>query len=110
MKTKKTPEREEIARLFLYEKPVGILLSLKQGKKYASIISKEVDCTYTHTLKILSKIKDHGLVKFTKKGRIKEVLLTDAGEDIARGLEDLVIRLKRLEETGKKKEKNKDKK
>lgn len=94
---KKKTKSQRILKLFLHEKPVGILLSLKGGKSYASEISKEVDCTYTHTLKILSQFQDYGLVKFKKKGRIKEVNFTELGEDIARGLEDLVIRLKRLQ-------------
>ncbi len=105
MKAENKNTDESIPKLLFHEKPVGILLSLKQGKRYASKISKEVDCTYTHTLKILSKIQEHGLVKFEKRGRIKEVVLTNLGEDIARGLEDLVIRLKRLEASKKKRKK-----
>jgi len=102
-------QKKEIINLFLHSKPVGVILSLKEGEKYASKVSKEIDCTYTHTLKILSELKNYGLVKFEKKGRIKKVRLTETGEDIAHGLEGLVRGLERLEE-GAMKEKRKKKK
>ena len=73
-------EDQGIIGLFLHSKPAGIMLSLKDSKgKYASIISKEVDCTYTHTLKILTQLKENGLVEFEKEGRIKQVALTPVG-------------------------------
>ncbi|MFH7882226.1 MAG: hypothetical protein QW140_00710 [Candidatus Aenigmatarchaeota archaeon] len=39
--------------LFFRGKPVKLVLSLKRGTKYATILSKEVDCTYSHTVKLL---------------------------------------------------------
>lgn len=99
-------KKENLMELFLHDKPVGILLSLREGEKYASKVSKEVDCTYTHTLKILSQLKEYAIVEFEKSGRIKKVKLTEIGEDIAHGLEGLVRRLERL---GKKEKKEKRK-
>jgi len=91
--------------LFLHKKPVGILLSLNDSEgKYASILAKETDCTYTHALKILSTMEGHGLVEFKKEGRIKEVMLTDLGADIAHDLEGAVRRLERLPDDKKKEE------
>jgi predicted transcriptional regulator len=101
---------KEILNLFLHEKPVGTILSLREGEKYASKVSKEVDCTYTHTLKILSELKAYGLVEFEKSGRIKKVKLTDLGEDIAHGFEGLVRRLERLKKEKKTKAKKTEKK
>ena len=90
-------ENQGIMDLFLHSKPVGVMLSLNASEgKYASIISKEVDCTYTHTLKILTQLKEQGLVKFEKEGRIKQVGLTPDGEDVAHELEGLVRKLERL--------------
>ncbi|HHQ44922.1 MAG TPA: MarR family transcriptional regulator, partial [Candidatus Altiarchaeales archaeon] len=52
----------ESAKLILHEKPAGILLSLKsREKKYASVLAKENDCTYTHVLKIVSDLEDRGI-------------------------------------------------
>lgn len=88
----------EIFKLLLHNKPTGILLSLKGSEgKYASIISKETDCTYTHTLKILNDFRKFGIVDFKKEGRIKEVFLTEKGLDIAHDLEGLVRGLEQLD-------------
>ena len=75
--------------MFLHSKPVNILVSMKVGKKYASILSKEVDCTYSHTVRILQQMNKLGLVNFDKKGRIKMVELTALGEEIAQELDAL---------------------
>lgn len=87
----------EIINMFLHGKPSGIVLSLKDSDgKYASILSKEVDCTYTHTLKILTQLKEYNLVEFEKNGRIKRVCLTAEGEDVAHELGGLVRKLERI--------------
>jgi len=104
-----TKPQKDILDLLLHDKPVGVILSLKEGEKYASKVSKEIDCTYTHTLKILSELKSYGMVEFEKKGRIKKVRLTELGEDVAHGLEGLVIRLERIERKEEKKQKKKPK-
>jgi len=86
-----------IVNLLLHEKPAGIILSLKsREKKYASVLSKENDCTYTHTLKILDELLEYGLVEFERDRRIKFVKLTQLGEDVAHELEGLVRYLERV--------------
>lgn len=106
-------QKTDILRdIFLREKPSKILLGLKTAKEsvYATILSKEADCTYSHTIKILNLFKDMGIVRFEKKGRIKRVMLTDDGWDIAHNLEAMIkkftqIETKSPEETEKKEEK-----
>jgi hypothetical protein len=94
-------ENTSIMELFLHGKPAGIIMSLKDCEgKYASILSKEVDCTYTHTLKILTQLKKYNLVEFEKDGRIKKVLLTSEGEDVAHELGGLVRKLERISISG----------
>jgi predicted transcriptional regulator len=85
-------------KLVLRAKPVKMLSSLKSGPKYATILSKECDCTYSHTVKLLDLFKDYGLVDFEKKGRIKVVKLTSAGEDLARAFESVLARLAHVKE------------
>jgi predicted transcriptional regulator len=86
-----------IVNLLLHEKPAGIILSLRdKEKKYPTVLSKENDCTYTHTLKILEELRTWGLVDFEKDGRIKYVTLTELGEDVAHELEGLVRYLERV--------------
>jgi DNA-binding MarR family transcriptional regulator len=91
-----------IPKLFLRIKPVKILTSLRKGPKYATILSKEVDCTYSHTVKLLDLFRDYGLVEFEKKGRIKIVKLTETGEEIAKGAESVLLKLSKLKEKSEK--------
>ncbi|MBN2015155.1 MAG: winged helix DNA-binding protein [Candidatus Altiarchaeota archaeon] len=106
-------DKHRMLNLFLHDKPTRIILSLKDSEgKYTSILSKETDCTYTHALKILSQMKELGMVEFEKKGRIKFVKLTPIGSDTAHEIEGLVRQLERLseEKPGEKKSSKKTKK
>lgn len=87
-----------MTKLFLRTKPVKMLVNLRDGPKYATVISKAVDCTYSHTVKLLELFHDYGLVDFEKKGRIKIVKLTDVGEDAARSVDSVLVKLSRLKE------------
>ncbi|MBT7107076.1 winged helix DNA-binding protein [archaeon] len=66
-----------------------ILLALKTSNRnrYGSVIAKEVDCTYSHAVKILQEMEKNKLVSFVKEGRIKTIKLTDSGEEIAGHIE-----------------------
>ncbi|MFH1054653.1 MAG: winged helix DNA-binding protein [Candidatus Altiarchaeota archaeon] len=95
-------DERNIVNLLLHEKPAGIILSLKaKEKKYPTVLSKENDCTYTHTLKIVEELRVYGLVEFEKDGRIKYVKLTELGEDVAHELEGLVRYLERISKAPK---------
>lgn len=75
---------------FLHHKPVKMLVSLKSDDiRYATQVSKHVDCTYSHTVKVLDIFKKLGLVQFEKKGRIKIVKLTTDGEELAHDFEGI---------------------
>jgi predicted transcriptional regulator len=105
-----------LEELFLREKPARILLALKTAKDrskdvvYATILSKEADCTYSHTIKILGVLQKMGLVVFDKKGRIKGVKLTDDGVDIAHNMEAVKRKLIQVEEKCRKQAKQTPKK
>lgn len=92
-----------LTRLFLRLKPVRIMISLKRGPKYATQISKDVDCTYSHVVKLLDEFQDLGLVGFKKQGRIKIIELTEDGQDLAHSIEGVLMKLGRVsEKKGKK--------
>ncbi len=78
-------------------------MSLRKGPKYATILSKEVDCTYSHTVKLLDLFKNYGMVDFDKRGRIKIVKLTEVGENVAKTAESLFLKINRLKEKTEKK-------
>ena len=91
-------KEKSISRLFFRNKQVKMLTSLKSGPKYATILSKDVDCTYSHTVKLLEQFKTFGLVSFEKKGRIKIVKLTPDGEELAHSLEGALMKISKLKE------------
>jgi len=88
--TPKNKTDNKFDNLFLHSKPVKMLVSLKSDSvRYATQVAKTVDCTYSHTVKVLENFKKLGLVKFDKKGRIKLIKLTPEGTEIAHDFEGL---------------------
>lgn len=80
---------ENVEKLFLQEKPTLALLFIgSMGKTYASVISKEIDSTFAHTTRILAKMEQCGLIRFTFEGRIKFVELTEYGKEVENALKD----------------------
>ncbi|MEN9625686.1 MAG: hypothetical protein RL557_14 [archaeon] len=77
--------------IFFRRKPALMLVALKKMSKarYGSLLAKEVDCTYSHAVKILQTLEDLGLVLFEKKGRIKLIKLTKKGEEIAENIDSI---------------------
>ena len=77
--------------IFFRRKPALMLVSLKKVSKarYGSILAKEVDCTYSHAVKILQTLQELGLVVFEKKGRIKLIKLTKKGQEIAEHIDTI---------------------
>ena len=84
-------ETEDHFDLFFRRKPAMMLLALKRVSKakYGSVLAKEVDCTYSHAVKILQILEEIGLVVFEKKGRIKIIKLTKRGIEIAEHIESI---------------------
>ena len=77
--------------VFFRRKPALMLVALKKMSRarYGSILAKEVDCTYSHAVKILQSLESLGLVNFEKKGRIKLIKLTKRGQEIAENIENV---------------------
>ena len=77
--------KNKIFNIFFREKPSMMLLGLKnsKGAMYASSLAKQIDCTYSHVVKILQEMEKSGLIDFEKQGRLKLLTLTKKGSDIA---------------------------
>ncbi len=84
--------KRSVENFFLQEKPVKALILLKRENKplYTAIISKEINCTYAHTLNVLAELEKLKLVSFKETGRIKLVNLTELGEETAVVLENFI--------------------
>ncbi len=81
--------KKDIFEVFFRRKPAMILVALRKSTKnrYGSVLAKEVDCTYSHAVKILQEMERAKLVDFVKQGRIKIIRLTDTGNKIAESIE-----------------------
>ena len=89
--------RESVENVFLHTKPVKMLTVLKgDDVRYATQVSKSVDCTYSHTVKILEMFRKMGLVTFEKKGRVKIIKLTDHGKEVATNFEGVRMKFKSI--------------
>lgn len=78
--------------LFLHLKPVKIMVRLKDPttENYASALASQADCTYSHAVRIIQKMEDQDLVHTEKKGRRKQIELTETGNDIAENLAEVM--------------------
>ncbi len=83
---------KKIFNVFFREKPALMLIYLlrKNGELYATSLAKAVDCTYSHVIKVLQEMQLAGLVTFEKKGRLKVLILTKKGIEVA-SLVDKVV-------------------
>ncbi len=84
-------KNKEIFKVFFREKPAMMLVELKNSKSevYASSLAKQIDCTYSHVVKILQEMEKEGLINFDKQGRLKLLTLTKKGQDVANRIDDV---------------------
>jgi len=77
--------------IFFRRKPALMLVALRKvaRARYGSILAKEVDCTYSHAVKILQSLERLDLVMFEKKGRIKLIQLTKKGQEVADSIDNI---------------------
>jgi len=68
-----------------------MLVELKNANEnvYASVLAKQIDCTYSHVVKILQEMQKSDLIRFKKEGRLKLLELTKRGYEIASNIESI---------------------
>jgi predicted transcriptional regulator len=82
---------EHIFNVFFREKPAMMLVCLRnaKGEVYASSLAKQIDCTYSHVVKILQEMEKANLINFDKQGRLKLLTLTKKGADVAEHIDKI---------------------
>lgn len=82
-------KKADVFNIFFREKPAMMLVTLHAAKSdiYASSLAKQIDCTYSHVVKILQEMSDAGLINFDKQGRLKLLTLTKKGHEVADHIE-----------------------
>jgi DNA-binding MarR family transcriptional regulator len=85
----------KVFNVFFREKPAMMLVNLKNAKDeiYASSLAKQIDCTYSHVVKILQEMEKAGLINFEKQGRLKLLTLTKKGQEIANNIDSIRLSL-----------------
>ena len=83
--------KKPIFDVFFREKPAMMLVELKNASSdvYASVLAKQIDCTYSHVVKILQEMQKAELINFKKEGRLKLLELTKKGYEIASNIESI---------------------
>lgn len=84
-------KNKAIFDVFFREKPALMLVELKNAdaQVYASVLAKQIDCTYSHVVKILQEMQKAELINFKKEGRLKLLELTRKGREIASNIESI---------------------
>ena len=84
-------KNKPIFDVFFREKPAMMLVELKNADAnvYASVLAKQIDCTYSHVVKILQEMQKSDLIRFKKEGRLKLLELTKRGQEIASNIESI---------------------
>ncbi len=87
----KNKSNKAIFEVFFREKPAMMLVELKNADAnvYASVLAKQIDCTYSHVVKILQEMQKAELINFKKEGRLKLLELTKKGREIAGNIESI---------------------
>ena len=78
-------KKSAIFNVFFREQPAMMLVDLNSSKTdiYASSLAKQIDCTYSHVVKILQEMSDAGLINVDKQSRLKLLNLTKKGQEVA---------------------------
>jgi len=84
-------DNKKIFNVFFREKPAMMLVNLRNAKEtvYASSLAKQIDCTYSHVVKILQEMERSGLINFEKQGRLKLLTLTKKGSEAADHIDNI---------------------
>ena len=92
---KKEIKKEQVFNIFFREKPAMMLVTLNAIKSdiYASSLAKQIDCTYSHVVKILQEMSDAELINFDKQGRLKLLTLTKKGQEVAEHIDSIRLSL-----------------
>ncbi|MFH1438951.1 MAG: MarR family winged helix-turn-helix transcriptional regulator [Candidatus Woesearchaeota archaeon] len=80
-----------IFNVIFREKPALMLIGLynAKGEVYASSLAKQIDCTYSHVVKILQQMHNSGLINFNKQGRLKLLSLTKKGQQVVENIDQI---------------------
>jgi DNA-binding MarR family transcriptional regulator len=86
---------DSIGMLLFKEKQLRLLLALSKPDRewHITDLAKEAQVTYVHTSRFISKCEDAGLVIAERHGKIKKLILTEKGREIADTLLGIIAKM-----------------
>lgn len=86
---------DSIGTLLFKDKQARLLLTLFNTSKewYISDLAKTANVTYIHTSRFIGRCEEAGMIRSEKHGRMKRLVLTEKGRDIAQGLASIMSRM-----------------
>ncbi|MCX8174626.1 MAG: winged helix-turn-helix domain-containing protein [Candidatus Micrarchaeota archaeon] len=90
-------------RLFLKTKSCMILMLLKDSAKqwYPSNLAREAGASYVHTVNLLARLRQNGIVDVERKGRQNIYRLSEKGAYLASALDDFAKKCDAYEQEAK---------
>ena len=81
-------DADDLEGFLFHVKPCKALIYLDECEEsYASEVRKEIDATYSHTVRILKNLEQLGLIEYLElDGRKKPCKLTGEGREVAESL------------------------
>lgn len=91
--------RKKAFWLIFQEKPTKLLIVLKESenKMFQTELSKKINATFAHTLRILDLMEKMGFIKSEKNGKKRFISLTELGAEVAKEV-DTIRRLMEMAE------------
>lgn len=72
---------KKMEKITHFDKIVMLEISRNKEETYKSDIARNIDGTYSHVVKVLSRLKKKGLVDFDKQGRMVKIHMTKKGQE-----------------------------
>ena len=90
---------DSIGTLLLKDKQVKILSALSnRGREWhLTDLAKETNVTYVHISKFIKRCEACGIVESEKHGRVKKLVLTDKGAEVAKNVASIIERTNPVE-------------
>ncbi|MBC5793147.1 MAG: winged helix DNA-binding protein [Nanohaloarchaea archaeon] len=98
-------QEDNLEQLFINEKPYKMIIKLLRNRLKDDLckhdLSKAVDSTYSHTVKVVDRFEELELIETKKEGRKMVITLTSKGVEVAKALENLEsVKTKKLDLEG----------
>lgn len=90
---------DNLGTLLLKDKQVRILSALMNRDRewHLTDLARETGVTYVHISKFIKRCEESGLIDSDRRGRVKILVLTELGQDIARSAIGMLEKINSVE-------------